>query len=133
VPQLAGLAALAGLGLVYPALLSPLFNATIGLPLEARIMIGGLALAPLGLLMGMPFPQGLARVRQESPHLLPWVWAVNGCASVVSAVLAPMLAIDLGFQTVMIIGAGAYLGALLAFGYSSRVRGTKATPPQLTF
>jgi spermidine synthase len=132
-PQWAGLAILAGLGLAYPTLLSPLFDGTISLPLAARIMVGGLALVPLGLLMGTPFPQGLARVRQEAPHLLPWVWAVNGCASVVSAVLAPMLAIDLGFQVVIVIGASAYLGALLALCYFSRVRGTKATPPQLTF
>jgi hypothetical protein len=31
-------------------------------------------------------------------------------------VLAPMVAISLGFQAVMLIGAGAYLGALLSLG-----------------
>jgi hypothetical protein len=113
VPPAASLTALAALGLAYPTMLSPLLETTIGLPLAARIVIGGLALAPLGLLMGTPFPQGLARARHEAPHLLPWIWAVNGCASVVSAVVAPMLAIDLGFQTVMLCGAAAYLGALV--------------------
>ncbi len=56
------------------------------------------------------------RTDQHAPGLLPWIWAVNGCASVVSAVLAPMVAISLGFQAVMLIGAGAYLGALLSLG-----------------
>jgi spermidine synthase len=113
-PSTASLAVLAGLGLAYLSLLSPLFDATMGLPLAVRAAIGGVALAPLGLLMGTPFPQGLARARAESPGLLPWIWAVNGCASVVSAVLAPMLAIDEGFQVVMILGAAAYLCALVA-------------------
>jgi hypothetical protein len=75
-----------------------------------------LVLAPLGLLMGTPFPQGLGVARQHAPGLLPWIWAVNGCASVVSAVLAPMVAISLGFRAVMLIGAGAYLGAMLSLG-----------------
>ncbi len=66
--------------------------------------------------MGTPFPQGLAVARQHAPGLLPWIWAVNGCASVVSAVLAPMVAISLGFQAVMLAGAAAYLGALLSLG-----------------
>jgi hypothetical protein len=68
--------------------------------------------------MGTPFPQGLAVAHRHAPSLLPWIWAVNGCASVVSAVLAPMVAISLGFRAVMLIGAIAYLGALLSLrGY----------------
>jgi len=111
-----GLSILAGLVLAYPLLIPPLFHATFGLPLAGRITITALALTPLGLLMGTPFPQGLAVARQHTPGLLPWIWAVNGCASVVSAVLAPMVAISLGFQAVMLIGAGAYLGAMLSLG-----------------
>jgi hypothetical protein len=34
--------------------------------------------------------------------LVPWAWAVNGCASVVSAVLAPLLAMELGFRGVVV-------------------------------
>jgi spermidine synthase/uncharacterized Tic20 family protein len=111
-----GLMALAGLALAYPLLIPPLFQVTFGLPLAGRIVVTALALAPLGTLMGTPFPQGLAVAHQHAPGLLPWIWAVNGCASVVSAVLAPMVAISLGFQAVMLIGAGAYLGALLSLG-----------------
>lgn len=105
--------ALAGLGLAYPALLSLAFGAIIALPLAARAVVGGLTLVPLGMLMGLPFVQGLAHVRVRARHLLPWVWAVNGSSSVVSAVLAPMLAIDLGFRAVIFAGAAAYLVAWL--------------------
>jgi hypothetical protein len=128
-PPAVGLAALAGLGLAYPTLLAPLFDATIGLPLAARAAVGGLALLPLGVLMGTPFPQGLARAHAEARHLLPWIWAVNGSASVVSAVLAPMLAIDLGFRTVMVLGALAYLAALPAAGVIRRHASAAQTPP----
>jgi hypothetical protein len=111
-----GLITLGFLALAYPLLIPSLFQVTFGLPLTGRIVVTALALAPLGTLMGTPFPQGLAVAHQHAPGLLPWIWAVNGCASVVSAVLAPMVAISLGFQAVMLIGAGAYLGALLSLG-----------------
>jgi hypothetical protein len=121
-----GLSLLAALVLVYPVLLPVLFETTFGLPFAGRVAVTALVLAPLGLLMGTPFPQGLAVARQAAPGLLPWIWAVNGCASVVSAVLAPMVAIDLGFSVVMVVGAAAYLGALLSLGglgVSIRLRG----------
>jgi hypothetical protein len=111
-----GMIALAALALAYPSLLPPLFELTFGLSLASRVAVTALALAPLGLLMGTPFPQGLTTARRHAPDLLPWIWAVNGCASVVSAVLAPMVAISLGFRAVMLIGAGAYLGAWLSLG-----------------
>jgi hypothetical protein len=112
-PRRLALGALAGLTIIYPWMLPPLFRASFGLPLGGRMLVSVLALAPLGLLMGTPFPQGLAWIQRAAPGLLAWAWAVNGCASVVSAVLAAMLAIDLGFRAVMLLGAGAYLLALM--------------------
>jgi len=120
-----GLAILGALTLGYPLVLPLVFQATFGLPLAGRVLVTALVLAPLGLLMGTPFPQGLAVARQHAPGMLPWIWAVNGCASVVSAVLAPMIAIGLGFQAVMLIGAVAYLGALLSL---ARLWGPSITP-----
>ena len=122
VPLPLGLATLVMLVFAYPMFLPALFQGTISLPLAGRVTITALALAPLGLLMGTPFPQGLSLARRDAPDLLPWIWAVNGCASVVSAVLAPMIALDLGFRVVMIIGAGAYLGALLSLRKSWRAQ-----------
>lgn len=113
IPPRLGMLALVGLGLAYPALLSSAFDATSALPLAARAVLGGAMLLPLGMLMGLPFPQGLADVRLRARALLPWIWAVNGSVSVVSAVLAPMLAIDGGFRMVMFVGAVAYAGAWL--------------------
>jgi hypothetical protein len=50
-----------------------------------------------------------------APDLVPWAWAINGCASVISAVLATLLAIHFGFAAVMLAAIGVYGVAALAF------------------
>jgi hypothetical protein len=52
--------------------------------------------------MGMPFPLGLAGTRYNDPQLMPWAWGINGCASVLSAILAILLSIEIGFSGVML-------------------------------
>jgi spermidine synthase len=105
---------LIGLIALYPAILPPLFDLTLGLPLAARVVIAVLSLAPLGLPMGVPFAGGLRVIEARAPGLIPWAWAINGCASVISAVLAVMLALSWGFAAVLWLGAGAYGLALVA-------------------
>ena len=75
------------------------------------MIVAVLALAPAGLLMGMPFPQGLRRLEQTAPRQIPWAWGVNGALSVVASVLAAVLALSYGFDVVLIIGALCYLAA----------------------
>jgi hypothetical protein len=65
--------------------------------------------------MGMPFPLGLARLADHAPDLIPWAWAINGCASVISAVLATLLAIHLGFATVIAVALALYALTLWVF------------------
>ncbi|MBI1879058.1 MAG: hypothetical protein HYR94_12710 [Chloroflexi bacterium] len=96
------------LAILYPLLLPYLFDATLKLPFAGRVVITIMALFPLGILLGVPFPRGLKQVAQESPEVIPWVWAVNGCASVISAVLASMLALTWGFSVVLWSAAAAY-------------------------
>jgi hypothetical protein len=87
---------------VYIVLLPLLSSRIMALPEMARIMSAFVLAAPLAFFMGMPFPLGLATVQQRSPHLIPWAWGINGCASVLSAVLAILLAIEIGFNGVML-------------------------------
>ena len=80
-----------------------------------KIMITLTLIAPLAVSMGMPFPLGIVRVARDSGDLVPWAWGINGCASVVAAVLATLLAIHLGFTAVVLIAVALYLAAPLAF------------------
>jgi hypothetical protein len=109
---------LAGLTMLM-ALMGPQLNlAVLAWPALPRGLTTALSLAPLAVLMGLPFPLGLAALEARAPGLIPLAWAVNGCASVVASVLAAILALSFGFTAVLFIGAGAYgaAGLLLAGG-----------------
>jgi hypothetical protein len=89
------------IALSYVILLPPLFHSWMALPDGLKIPISIFLIAPLAFCMGMPFPLGLSRVARAMPNFIPWAWAVNGCASVLSAILATILAIHFGFTVVI--------------------------------
>ncbi len=97
----------------YPLLLPALFHWLLGLHLAVRVAVSVVLLAPLGFLMGVPFPAGIRLVGRIAPGLVPWAWAINGCASVLSSILAVMIAISHGFSRVLLAGGLAYALALL--------------------
>jgi hypothetical protein len=101
------------LSVLYIQLLPGLFNWLVQLPGEFRIAVSALLIAPLAFLMGMPFPLGLSIVSNRLPAWIPWAWGINGCASVVSAILATLLAIHLGFVFVVFMAVLLYLLAAL--------------------
>ena len=101
------LIALTLLALVWPWITNGIAVAILPLPLTLRWVVSVLSLAPLGLLMGIPFASGLTAIR-NAPDLVPWAWAINGGASVVSAVLAALLALSFGFNAVLWIGGALY-------------------------
>ncbi|MGH8242762.1 MAG: spermidine synthase, partial [Steroidobacteraceae bacterium] len=79
----------------------------------ARVIATLALIAPLAFLMGLPFPIGLSRLAAESSAFIPWAWGINGCASVLAALLAALLAVHLGFSAVLLLAAALY--ALAAF------------------
>lgn len=100
--------------LLYPLGLPLLFRGFLGTPLAFRLAITACSLAPLGFLMGIPFPSGLAWLRERAPGLIPWAWAINGCSSVLASVLAAIVALSAGFSWVLVAAGLAYAGAWLA-------------------
>jgi hypothetical protein len=60
-------------------------------------------IAPLGFCMGMPFPMALAKLGKTTPALIPWAWGINGCASVISTILATLIAMQFGFNVLIIL------------------------------
>ena len=127
-PRIGGLAviaaAIAGLAGIYVGVLPALLNALLALPEGARIALAVVLIAPLAFLMGMPFPLGLARLARDAPGLIAWAWGINGCASVMSAVLATVLAVHVGFTAVVGCALVIYLiaGAVFAGGRGGVVR-----------
>ncbi len=99
---------------VYILVLPGLFRALLGLELTYRVAISILLLAPLGLLMGMPFPLGIRLVDRINPALVPWAWGVNGFSSVVGSILSVMIAQSYGFALVIGLAIIIYLGGLAA-------------------
>lgn len=96
-----------------PIYLPLILSSTLGLHLGLRLALTLIMLAPLGFLMGIPFPGGIHKLSEqpESNILIPWAWAINGALSVVAAVLAALLALSWGFTWVFRLGAFCYLGA----------------------
>ncbi len=103
---------IAGLALASTVALPGLFAVFGGTAAPVRWIAGVTWLAPAGLVMGMMFPLGLSRT---VPGLVPLAWAVNGCASVIGAVLAGVLAMDLGFNAVTTLAAACYVVAGLVW------------------
>ena len=110
-PTLIAVPAIWGLSLVYLAGLPPLFERLIGLPDMLRVAVAIGLIAPLAFFMGMPFPAGLSRLRDIAPDFIPWAWGINGYASVLSAVLAALLAIEVGFSGVLLLALALYAAA----------------------
>ncbi|MDD1621241.1 MAG: SAM-dependent methyltransferase [Methylococcaceae bacterium] len=84
-----------------------------------RYALSVLLVAPLGFCMGMPFPMALARLGQTAPALIPWAWGINGCASVISAILATLIAMQLGFNVLILLAVALYGVAAWCFPKAS--------------
>jgi hypothetical protein len=113
-PLRAMLAVLVAAIVAYPLLLPIVFGVFLGQGLAMRLVVAVVVLAPLGFVMGMPFPKGLALVHKIAPGLIPWAWGVNGCASVLSSILAAMVTVSFGFTWVLAGAAASYAAAMLA-------------------
>lgn len=103
------------LGATYLAILPSLLASFMGWPFSIRLISGILLLAPLAFCMGMPFPLGMGCVAGRQPGLLPWAYGINACFSVMSAPLATLLAIEIGFGGVVMAALGLYLAAIICF------------------
>ncbi|HEX3598263.1 MAG TPA: hypothetical protein VHU80_24315, partial [Polyangiaceae bacterium] len=99
---------------VYSVSLRPLLDAVLGFGLGARIAIVAALIAPLGVLMGIPFPWAIARLARSDDRLVPFAWVVNGGASVLGGSITVFLAMGLGFTSVFWAAAALYAGAALA-------------------
>jgi spermidine synthase len=94
-----------------PALITALLGSAFGVRLAGSVALVALP----GFLLGMPFPSGIRALEGLGRRgLVPWVWGLNGAMSVMASVSAIILAIELGYTAVFLLGAACYgLAAVL--------------------
>jgi spermidine synthase len=111
---------------LYAVVGARLLDATFGWTLAARLAVAVVILAPLGFLMGMPFPLGMRWAGTHRPGVVPWLWGVNGVTSVLGSALAIALAIHIGLRTTMLAAAVLYGFAGLALVWEVRQKAAGA-------
>ncbi|MCC7538011.1 MAG: hypothetical protein IT379_17430 [Deltaproteobacteria bacterium] len=104
--------------------LAPLLRAALPLSGPLRIALAVASISAIGFLLGIPFPTLLARLGSgdDGARAVASGWVANGAASVVGSVLATFVAINAGFDAVLLSGGVAYLAAALASTWGRRRR-----------
>lgn len=103
-----------------------LILSTLDQPAWTRWLIVLAAAAPVSLALGLPFPLGLIQVGEG--RMLPWAWGLNGAFSVVATPLANLMSREVGFSSLLMMGAALYVLAFLVLPPGRRVR--PATGPE---
>lgn len=103
----------AGLTLLL-SFLTPLVTAeTLDWPEPLRIAVSLGLIAPLGLVMGTPFPLLLRKLEAAHQERIPWAYGVNGLASVMGTIAAVVVGMAVGYSAVTWLGASCYVVAAL--------------------
>jgi hypothetical protein len=116
------LAIAAALVVVVGATVQSVLTAGVGLPLAAKAIATVVLIAPVGFVMGIPFPTGLRLLEKHHEPSVRWAWSLNAAASVLGSVGALVLALYLGLVQTMLIGGALYLCAMLVVVASPMVR-----------
>ncbi len=123
IARLAGLlSALAVFGLLTPYATAVFASAST----PARIVVAAGLLFPLGFFMGMAFPLGMKAASARSDALTPWLWGLNGAASVLASVVAFLIVLGWGITTAFWTGFACYSVALASYLWA--VRGDSLGP-----
>ena len=101
------------LAILYACFLDSLFYKLMGVNIYTKLLLSIIIIAPLALLLGIPFPLGMQKISPTGEVNTGIAWGCSGFFSVMGAILTPILAMLLGSQIVIIIGGLGYLLAML--------------------
>ncbi len=110
------LIALALFGLLTPHAVTALASSST----PARIVVAAGILFPLGFFMGMAFPLGMKAASARSDALTPWLWGLNGAASVMASVVAFLIVLGSGVSAAFWTGFACYTVALASYLWAVR-------------
>ncbi len=102
--------------------LQPVLSGSVGLPLPVKMLATVAMIAPVGFVMGLPFPSGLRFLERGHSASVRWAWSLNAAASVLGSVGALVLALYVGLVGTLLVGGGLYLAAAVVAASSSIVR-----------
>jgi hypothetical protein len=68
----------------------------------------------------MAFPIGMRRALRDAPAIAPWLWGVNGAASVCASVLVVVIALGAGISAAFWAGTACYVAAFGALVWNTR-------------
>jgi spermidine synthase len=107
--------------LAYSLVVLPAIHGAVGGVLWQRIAVSLALVMPCGFIMGFCFPVGMrwaSELGQEGN--LPWMWALNGAASVLASFIAMFISTESSIRTCVLTGAVCYaLGGILLSGKRS--------------
>ena len=92
--------------------LSLIIKKSLSFSVSMQYILAFLLLLPPGLLMGIPFPVGMKRLL-KNPEQRAYAWVANGCASVLTSIIAAQIALSMGISFIMLWAACSYLLAFL--------------------
>jgi len=72
------------------------------------------------LFPGLALSHGASRDLGPVPISRPWAWGINGCASVIGAVLGKLISMSVGLRMTMLIAALLYLLSAAVFRFTLR-------------
>jgi hypothetical protein len=93
---------------------SPMLRATESTTTPVRIFVAVALLAPLSLMMGMPFAIGMRMATHRPGATTAFMWGINGATSVCGSVFGLVIALFFGIAAAFWVGALVYLLALIA-------------------
>ncbi len=79
------------------------------LPLWSKFLMTVVFIFPLGITLGMFFPQGLKTFSDKNRGLIPLVWGINGYMSIIGSLLCINLSRTSGFSIFMLYAACLYV------------------------
>jgi len=106
--------------------ISGALTALVWLPWGVKMIVTVALIAPLGFVMGMPFPSALKRLEEWHAPSVRWAWSLNAASSVFGSVGALVAAIYLGLMQTLVMGGLFYLAALAV---AARVHWREVAPP----
>ncbi|UCD37665.1 MAG: hypothetical protein JSW54_12720, partial [Fidelibacterota bacterium] len=126
----------AGVGLIAIFLLAVFMSVThlapawASMPGAGRFVVVIVVLAPLAIVMGIFFPTGVRWLDTAGEEArIPWAWGINGFTSVITTPVATIVALNLGFTMLGVVGVGCYLlAAAVSFRWWINRRANQPTP-----